>query len=172
METQTETNQTTETQAQATDPCKNWEEMTIGAVNRILYVLMEEVNKMVDSRVERIMATQAQAALFNDQLDERIRTIAMEEAQEKIDDMPDMEDVVHDKVAEAIENIDLDDSIERAFKHSINWEEAVEEHVDSLIDDKLDDAVDSALDNMLADKIDEILEERMREVLIKIIKGE
>ena len=127
---------------------------------------------MVDSRVERIMATQAQAALFNDQLDERIRTIAMEEAQEKIDDMPDMEDVVHDQVAEAIQNIDLDDSIERAFKHSINWEEAVEEHVDSLIDDKLDDAVDSALDNLLDDKIEEILEERVRDVLIKIIKGE
>ena len=168
METQTETNQTTETQAQATDPCKNWEEMTIGAVNRILYVLMEEVNKMVDSRVERIMATQAQAALFNDQLDERIRTIAMEEAQEKIDDMPDMEDVVHDKVAEAIENIDLDDSIERAFKHSINWEEAVEE--------KVEDMVEAEIDNVLEDKVretlDDKLEEKVREVLINIIKGE
>ena len=105
-------------------------------------------------------------------LEAKIRTIASEEAQEKIDDMPNMEDMVHDQVADAMQNIDLDDTVERAFKHSINWEEAVEEHVDSLIDDKLDDAVDSALDNMLADKIDEMLEERMREALIKIIKGE
>jgi len=170
METQTQTE--TQVQTQETPSATPPVDPIAGVLNKVLYVLMEEVNKMVDSRVERIMATQAKAALFNDQLEERIRTIAMEEAQEKIDDMPDMEDVVHDKVAEAIENIDLDDTIERAFKHSINWEEAVEEHVDSLIDDKLDDAVDSALDNMLADKIDEILEERMREVLIKIIKGE
>ena len=135
----------TETQAQANISA------TQAMLNAIAETILTHMQQMVDSRVERIMATQATAALFNDQLEAKIRTIASEEAQEKIDDMPNMEDVVHDQVADAMQNIDLDDTVERAFKHSINWEEAVEEHVDTLIDDKLDDAVDSALDNMLAE---------------------
>ena len=164
METQTETQVQTQETPNATPPV----DPIAGVLNKVLYVLMEEVNKMVDSRVERIMATQATAALFNDQLEERIRTIAMEEAQEKIDDMPDMEDVVHDKVAEAIENIDLDDSIERAFTHRINWEEAVEEKVEDMVETE----IDNVLEDKVRDVLDEMLEERMREVLIKIIKGE
>ena len=168
METQTQTTNNPATAIPATPPVDPMGEL----ISALVSTFFDRINAMVDKRVERIMATQATAALFDDALEAKIRTIASEEAQEKIDDMPDMEDMVHDQVADAMQNIDLDDTVERAFKHSINWEEAVEEHVDSLLDDKLDDAVDSALDNVLADKIDELLEERMREALIKIIKGE
>jgi uncharacterized NAD(P)/FAD-binding protein YdhS len=144
---------------------------TQAMLNRIIHVLMEEVNKMVDTRVERIMSTQATAALFDSNLEDRIRTIAQEEAQEKISDLPDMEDAVHDEVSSQLENIDLDDRVERAFDR-VNWEDRVDERVD----EQVADSVDTELDNVLADKIDEVLEERLeekvREVLIKIIKGE
>jgi uncharacterized NAD(P)/FAD-binding protein YdhS len=162
MENQT---QATETQAmQNTNP-------TGELVNALVSAFFDHINKMVDTRVERIMATQASAALFDSNLEDRIRTIAQEEAQEKISELPDVEDMVHDQVAEQLENIDLDDRVERAFNRA-NWEDKVDER----IDEQVSDSVSSELDNVLADKIDEVLdenlEEKVREVLIKIVKGE
>jgi hypothetical protein len=156
----------TETQAQATTSA------TQAMLNAIAETILTHMQQMVDSRVERIMATQATAALFNDQLDERIRTIAKEEAEEKIDDMPDIEDEVHDKVAEAMQNIDIDNAVERTFKERVNWEEVVEEHVDDILDDKVEEEIDNVLEDKVDQMLEDKLEEKIREVLINIIKGE
>ena len=156
-------NQATETQAmQNTNP-------TGELVNALVSAFFDHINKMVDSRVERIMATQASAAVFNDSLDERIRAIAQDEAKEAFDSV---EDEIHDKVAEQIGDINLDDQVLRAFENRVNWEEHVQEYVDNELDDKIEAEVDNKIDDAVESKLDDVLEEKVREVLIKIINGE
>lgn len=163
-----------ENQTQTPDPIAN-------LTAKVLTALMEGINQMVDERVERIMATQASAAVFNDTLDTRIREIAQEEAKEAFDSV---EDEIHDKVAEQVSDINLDDQVLRAFEHRVNWEECVQEYVDNELEDKvseevsnqIDDAVESKMDDVLEEKISEVLDDnleaKIKEVLIKIIKGE
>ena len=155
-------NQATETQAmQNTNP-------TGELVNALVSAFFDHINKMVDSRVERIMATQASAAVFNDSLDERIRAIAQDEAKEAFDSV---EDEIHDKVAEQIGDINLDDQVLRAFENRVNWEEHVQEYVDNELDDKIEAEVDNKIDDAVESKLDDVLEEKVREVLINIIQG-
>lgn len=163
-----------ENQTQTPDPIAN-------LTAKVLTALMEGINQMVDERVERIMATQASAAVFNDTLDERIKTIAQEEAKEAFDSV---EDEIHDKVKEEVSNLDIEEQVMHVFRHRANWEEHVQEYVDNELEDKvseeisnqIDDAVESKLDDVLEEKISDVLDEnleaKIKEVLIKIIKGE
>lgn len=136
---------------------------------KVLTALMEGINQMVDERVERIMATQASAAVFNDSLEARIREIAQEETSEKLDDI---DNEISDKVVSAWGDLDITDSVSRAFQHHVNWEECVQEYVDNELDDKIETEVSNQIDDAVESKLDDMLEEKIREVLINIIKGE
>lgn len=133
----------------------------------IINTVINRIETLIDKRVSDTLQTQATAALFNDALEAKIRGIAAEEAQDKIDELD-----LDDAVRTAIGDFDMHGAVERTFKNHVNWEEKVSDQVDELLDNK----IEAEIDNVLEDKIDEMLEdkleEKIREVLINIIKGE
>ena len=120
----------------------------------LLGMLMEAfnstLNAMVDKRVEEILGNVATAKLMDSQLEHRITEIVQFRISEHVQDENHHD--IDEAVSEAISELDLDDAVERAFKHSVNWEDYVDEKVRELVEELVDD-------NTMHDKVREVLNE-------------
>lgn len=111
--------------------------------------LTEMVERRVDARVNEIMGTVATAKLLDHRLETRINDIVIERIAAHENDEPHHE--IEDAIQSAIEDLDLDDVVERAFKNSVNWEDYVDEKVRELVEELIPD------DNEMHDKVREVL---------------
>lgn len=99
--------------------------------------LTEMVERRVDARVNEVLANVATAKLMDFKLTERITEIVQFRISEHVQDEPHHD--IDEAVREAVGEIDLDEAVERSFKHSVNWEDyvkdLVEREVAALVDD-------------------------------------
>ena len=107
------------------------------------------VERRVDARVNEVLANVATAKLMDSKLEERITEIVQFRISEHVQDEPHHD--IDEAVREAVGEIDLDDAVEHAFKHSVNWED----YVDERVRDQVEELVPS--DDEIHDKVREVL---------------
>jgi PhoPQ-activated pathogenicity-related protein len=119
----------------------------------LLAMLMEAfestLKAMVDKRVHEIMENVATAKLMGTGFDERVRTIVDAAIDEHTADENHHD--IDGAVRDAIDELGLDDKIEHAFRHNVNWEDMVSDLVKEEIEDRLPS------DDEMHDKVREVL---------------
>ena len=111
--------------------------------------LTEIINKAVDARVNAVLGTVAMAQFMDRTFEERITEIVKNRIDEHTADENHHD--IDGAVRDAIDELDLDDKIEHAFRHNVNWEDMVSDLVKEEIEDRLPS------DDELHDKVREVL---------------
>ena len=111
--------------------------------------LTEIINRMVDKRVNEVLANMATAQLMDAKLEDRINEIVKNRIDEHTADENHHD--IDGAVRDAIDELDLDDKVEHAFRHNVNWEDMVKD----LVREEVEELVPS--DDELHDKVREVL---------------
>jgi hypothetical protein len=119
----------------------------------LLAMLMEAfestLKAMVDKRVDEVLGNIATAKFMDIKLEECINEIVKNRIDEHTADENHHD--IDGAVRDAIDELDLDDKIEHAFRHNVNWEDMVSDLVKEEIEDRL------PTDDEMHDKVREVL---------------